>query len=171
MAKWTRVLTVAAAIALAAACSTNPGRPTTLPTLTPSPTASPTSSTSDLEAATNVVRQYYALLNRLSTTMDSRGLALLMTAYCRCRQQLTAIDQAKAKGERYIDHVELVSLTPVRDGNTEVSVLVEYNADSGGLVDAHGRPITRSAPRKGVRRLFRVVQQANIWLISDIGSA
>jgi len=103
--------------------------------------------------------------------MDSTAIASLMAAGCRCRAQIAAIDAAKSKGEHYIDHVQLVSLTPVRDSSTEFSVLVEYNAAHGGLVDSHGRPVTTSKPRKGVKRLFRVGLHGNQWLIDDIGSA
>jgi hypothetical protein len=160
-------------VVLVVGCSSDPGHPTTLASLTATPTASasPTPSTTDLEAATNVVRRYYALLNELVKTMDPRDLASLMARTCPCREQLAAISVAHSKGEHYVDHVELVSLTPVRDTSIEVSVLVEYNADRGGLVDARGRPVTTSAPRKGVKRVFRVIRQANRWLITDIGSA
>lgn len=170
-----RVRRVSAGLCLAAmlvaGCSSDPGHPRTLPSLTATPTPSATSSATDLEAATSVVRAYYALLNQLVTTMDPRGIASLMTGACPCRQQLTAISEAQAKQEHYIDHVDLVSLTPVRDTPIEVSVLVEYNAGRGGLVDAHGRTVTTSKARNGVKRLFRVTREADRWLIADIASA
>jgi hypothetical protein len=165
-----RFLTVLVAL-LAVGCSADPGHPRTLPTFTATSTPTTTPTTSDRDAATQVVRRYYALLNELPKTMDSRGMASLMAADCRCRAQLAAIDTARSKGEHYIDHVELVSLTPVRDTPTQFSVLVEYNADRGGLVDSHGRRVTTSEPREGVKRLFRVALHANRWLIADIGSA
>ena len=163
----------AALLLLAVGCSGGPGKPTTLPTLTPTatPTPTPTATVSDLEAATNVVRQYYALLNQLPISMDSRGIESLMTSRCPCRQQLAAIAEARSRGEHYIDHVRLVSLTPVRDSSRQISVLVEYDADRGGLVDEHGRTVTSAAPHKAVKRLFRVTRQAGRWLISEIGSA
>jgi len=158
---------------LLSACSGDPGRPTTLPTLTPSPTASPstTPTPGDLAAATQVVREYYALLNGLSRTMDSRGLAALMAVDCPCRQQVTAIENARSKSERYVDRVHLVSVTAVRDTSTQVSVLVQYDAAPGGLIDATGRPVTTSPARKGVKRLFRIALRTGRWLIVNIGTA
>ncbi|MDQ1698725.1 MAG: hypothetical protein QOG34_588 [Frankiaceae bacterium] len=159
------------ALVLLAGCSGDPGQPRTLPHLTPTPTPTATKSVSDLEAATQVVRKYYALLNQLPTTMDASGIASLMASSCRCREQIAAINQAKSKGEHYVDHVSLISLTPVRDTSVRVSVLVEYNADRGGLVDAQGRVVSRSSPVKGVKRVFRLARDSDRWLIADIGTA
>lgn len=166
-------LVVGVAALFAAACSGDPGHPTTLPSLsaTHSPSVSTTPTSSDLEAATQVVREYYTLLNHLAMTMDARGIGALMTSTCGCREQLTAIENARSKGQHFIDHVELVSLTPVRDTPIEVSVLVEYNAARGGLVDSSGHPVTTSKARRGVKRLFRLAFETNRWLIADIGAA
>jgi hypothetical protein len=108
-----------------------------------------------LEAAADVVRKYYAL----------------MAPQCPCREQLAAITEARSHGEHYIDHVRLASLTPTRDSSTEVSILVQYDADRGGLVDRHGRPVTTSQPRKGIKRLFHVALISGRWLIASIESA
>jgi hypothetical protein len=165
------VLLVTAGVLVA--CSGDPGEPATLPSLTPSPTptATPTPTTNDLEAATNVVRRYYALLNRLRITMDVDSMAALMAPECHCREQVAAITEAKSRHEHYIDHVRLVSLTPVRESAAQISVLVQYDADRGGLVDEHGRTVTASPPRKGVKRLFRITLLNHHWLITSIGNA
>jgi hypothetical protein len=124
-----------------------------------------------LEAAADVVRKYYALLNQLRTNMTPDGIAALMAPQCPCREQLAAITEARSHGEHYIDHVRLASLTPTRDSSTEVSILVQYDADRGGLVDRHGRPVTTSQPRKGIKRLFHVALISGRWLIASIESA
>ena len=168
-----RWLTAALALvaALVAGCSADPGHPTVLPTPSTTPTHSATPTVSDLEAAADVVRKYYALLNQLRTNMTPDGIAALMAPQCPCREQLAAITEARSHGEHYIDHVRLASLTPTRDSSTEVSILVQYDADRGGLVDRHGRPVTTSQPRKGIKRLFHVALISGRWLIASIESA
>jgi hypothetical protein len=117
------------------------------------------------------VKGYYAALNALHLNMDAAALGAFMAPSCNCRQQVRAVQTAASRHERYIDHVRLVSLTPVLDGPNTADVLVEYNAGPAGLVDARGRMVTRTSAKNGIKRLFHLARQSGDWLIVEIDAA
>ena len=159
---------MASAIALAAACSTNPGRPTTLPTLTPSPTASPTPSTSDLEAATNVVRLYYALLNAATTEANADALARLMTPGCKCQEVAQSTREVAAKHEHYFGRTTVRDIRATPDSPDLIEILVSYDYERSGIANEQGRAIKASPGRHGASADFTLTRSEDHWLISAI---
>lgn len=164
--------TVLAALfaALLTACSAAAVHPRTLPTLTASPTASPTPtpSTSDLEAATDVVRQYYALLNAATTNANAEALARLMTTTCRCQEVARSTREVAAKHERYFGKTVLRDLKVDAASATVVNILVSYDYDRSGIVDERGNAVTSSPGRTGASANFRLRKARNAWLIDAI---
>ncbi|HET7309884.1 MAG TPA: hypothetical protein VFJ17_01005 [Mycobacteriales bacterium] len=165
-----------AGMVVLSACSSGGSAPRSLPALSTTPaaatsTAPPTSKAAELAAVKAVVRRYYALANQLHRTMDADPLAQLMTPDCSCRQQIQAIRSAAAVHNHYVDTATITSLTPALDSATTADVLVEFDAGVGGLVDASGRVITKSPPRKGIRRLFLLRLVGHQWLIAEIRAA
>lgn len=169
--RWVAVVAMLAAAGCLAGCSTGPGKPTTLPTLTPTtgaatPTPSPTAS--DLEAATNVVRRYYALLNAPTTAANADALSRLMTSTCKCQEVVEVTRAAVRKHERFFGRNQVVKLTPSRDGSAAAEVLVTYNYTRSGLLDANGRVVSQSTGRRGTTQVFRLLQSPRGWLITAI---
>ncbi|MBV9293307.1 MAG: hypothetical protein JO222_12715 [Frankiales bacterium] len=167
-------LGLAALLAACPACSGSGSTPQTLPPVsgspTPSASATATSRQAELAAAEAVVRQYFSLVNRLRVRMNAAAIGRLMTPDCRCREQVAAIRDAARRGEHYVDHASSVTLTPAFQDQRAVQVLVSYNASVGGLVDSHGRRVTTSRPRRGVKRLFSLRLVSDHWLIASIGA-
>ena len=170
-----RVALACALSALVLAACSSGDKPVALPSLSQSPTASPTPSPTDsAQAATsavNAVRAYYTIVNNFHRQMDAAALAALMTKTCTCQQQVRAVTEAAARGEHYIDHAHLVSLTPAVNSATSVDVLVEYNASAGGLVDGSGHHVTTAPAKDGIKRLFRLREIGGRWLIVEIDTA
>jgi hypothetical protein len=164
----TAVLLVTAGVLVA--CSGDPGQPTTLPSLTPSPTptATPTPRTNDLEAATNVVRRYFALLNSATTKGNADALSHLMTASCKCQEVVRATREVAARGQHYFGRIRVTSVIPTIDGDASADVLVHYDYTASGVADLHGRVIRSSPARTGVGVDFRLIQQNQTWVIAQI---
>ena len=164
-----------ACLGVLSGCSSGGSAPRTLPPLSTTPAAvtstAPTSKAAELAAVKAVVRRYYSLINELHRSMDAEKLGSLMTPSCSCREQVDAIRQAASKGQRYIDTVRLVSLTPAIETPTQADVLVQYNALRGGLVSASGRTITSTRPQEGLKRFFVLQLIGDQWLIAGIRAA
>jgi hypothetical protein len=167
-------LGLAAVFAAGVGCNGSGSTPQTLPPVSGSPTPSPSSTApsrqAELDAATAVVREYFRLVNRLRVQMNAAAIGRLMTADCRCREQVAAIRDAARRGQHYIDHAARLALTPAFQSGSAVQVLVSYDASAGGLVDSRGHHVTTSRPRRGVKRLFSLQLVSGQWLIASIGA-
>jgi hypothetical protein len=164
-------------LGLAGCSSSSDSDPTSLPTLSPSASAaSPTPSVSpsgtgkkaELAAATAVVKQYYSLLNRLSTKMDADGFAAITAPRCSCRGFVRDIRLTAAKGQTYfgVDHLEAVK--PVYVDPTTVQVLVRYSSAGGGIKSASGTVIHHGEPTHHASLNFQLSEQHSRWLIYEI---
>jgi hypothetical protein len=171
-----RLVPVAAGLLLAAAaaCAAPAERATALPPAAPAPAVAATSAAGDpgeRAAARDVVRRYFAVVNRLPVVMDADGLERLMSARCTCREQARSVRRAAALGERYVDVTTDLTLVPAVDSPSSASVLAVYDATAGGLVDRDGRPLDHSPAQRRIKRLFRVVRVGDQWLINEIEAA
>ena len=166
-------LACAAAAVVLVGCSSG-DKPVALPSL--SPTASPsvnpssTASTSEVTAATAVVREYFALKSALSQRMDPEPLAAIETSDCVCRKFLESIRETRAQGNRYFGTTNIRSMTPSADGPAQVEVLVEYDTSAGGTKSSDGHVIFKGRPRRGVKALFTLKLEGSRWLVADIAN-
>lgn len=169
--RWWRWLAAASvcAVGLVAGCSGDPGEPRVLPSLTatPSPSTTPTAA-SDLEAATQVVRKYYSLLNAATTSANADALAALMTASCKCREVAQSTREVAAKHQHYFGEILLTSVLPSINGKAAADVLVHYDYTASGVADADGQVVRSSPGRKGIGVDFRLVREKSDWLIAEI---
>jgi hypothetical protein len=163
----------AAALAVASmlcGCSGDPGQPQTLPSLTASATAKPTATPSmtDLEAATNVVRKYFSLVNSPTTPRTADALTHLMTPSCKCRRIPASMRVLVGRKEHYFGSSAVRKVSPNINGATSADVLVAYDYTAGGIADDAGRVIARSIGRRAVNVDFRLKRQSDSWLIDRI---
>jgi hypothetical protein len=108
------------------------------------------------------------VLNGLHRDMDPAGFANIFTHHCPCQEQVRAVRSAKSKGERYVDHVDIVKLTTNLDAPGYADVLAAFDARVGGLVGRHNHRVTYAAPQRGLHRDFQLVKRGHRWLIYRI---
>jgi hypothetical protein len=137
------------------------GQPTTTRSFSPSPQTT-------RQAALEVVRRYYRVINSLHHTMDAAALATLLTRSCPCQAQVNAIRTAAARGERYADRASVNVMRASLQDARHAYVLVNLDTGRGGLVASNGRRLTSAPPRHGVQRVFRLVRQRRHWSIAAI---
>jgi len=99
---------------------------------------------------TATLRRYYALINAPTTVANGEALAALMTAKCTCRRVATSTIDAARRHQTYFGKATVVSITPTVDGPTEADALVQYDYSDGGLRDAEGRVVSRSAADEAI---------------------
>jgi hypothetical protein len=173
---------VAVFAALAACSEGGSAGPRALPVIqrSPDPSASrgrpatPTPSSrngSELAAATAVVRRYYRVTNALARHMDPSRLAALFTADCQCQAQVRAVRHAAADREHYIDHADLHAVRGSIEDSSHAYVLVDLSTSRGGLVRADGTPVSSTAPRRHLERVFRLERVGRSWRIYRIEAA
>jgi hypothetical protein len=177
------VLTLALGVALSVTgCGTaSSSSPHSLPPLAPAatqsatPTPPPSPSTTplapkigEIAAVKAVVKRYYAIANNLHLDMDSRALASLFTPACKCQAQARAVHLAASKGEHYIDHAHINALRASGEGPRFAHVLADIDAARGGLETSDGRTVTYARPQDHVRRVFRLEEFRQGWLIYSI---
>lgn len=156
-------------VAPLAGCSGSGGAPTTLPSLSASPSATPSATAAnDLDAATAVVRRYYALLNGPTTEANAAALAQLMTPDCSCREVVSAMLNAVQRNEHFFGQNHVVGVTASLDSPDAAEALVTYNYTDTGLKDAHGRVLSMSRGRLGTKQLFRLTRHSGSWKIATI---
>lgn len=153
---------------LAVGCSSDPGHPRTLPNLTASPTPSPTPTVSDLAAAADVVRRYYALLNAETTLANANALAELMTSSCKCQEVAESTRRTAARNQHYFGKIRVTSMVPTLDGDAAADVLVHYDYTRSGVADSDGHVVRSSPGRAQVGVDFRLVHVKTKWLIAQI---
>jgi hypothetical protein len=120
------------------------------------------------QAALEVVRRYYRVLNSLRHTMDADALAALLTPSCPCQAQVAAIRTAAARGERYTDHASVNVMRASVQYPRHAFVLVNLDTGRGGLLASDGRRLTSAPPHDGVQRVFRLVRLRRHWSIAAI---
>jgi hypothetical protein len=182
------ILAIAAGLTSAAACGGGSSGPATLPALSssvatptpaataaspvtpPSPATSPTPSTrrSELAAATTVVRRYYALVARVSRHMNAAPIAALMTPTCACQKFPDQISQLRAKQEHFFGSARVLAYRPHAEGRRTVSVLVAYNAGSGGIANRHDRVLATSKPLHDATLNYTLQHVGARWLIAKV---
>lgn len=123
------------------------------------------------QAAVALVERYYQVFNSLHRTMDAAALAALLTPSCPCQAQVTAIRQAAARGEHYVDRASVNVMRPSAQDAHHAYVLVNLDTSRGGLVTAAGRQVTSVPARHGVQRVFRLVRAGKRWSIAGIEAA
>jgi hypothetical protein len=137
------------------------GHPTTTRPSSPSPQTA-------RQAALEVVRRYYHVINSLHRTMDAAALATLLTQSCPCQTQVEAIRAAAARDERYVDRASVNVMRASMQDARHAYVLVNLDTGRGGLVTSNGQRLTSAPPRLGVQRVFRLVRQRQRWSIAAI---
>lgn len=114
------------------------------------------------------MRHYYQVFNALHRTMAAGALAAMFTQDCPCRAQVRAVRSAARRGEHYVDHATVNVMRASVQDRRHAFVLVNLDTGRGGLVRAAGRVVTSAPPRRGVQRVFRLVQVGGRWLIARI---
>jgi hypothetical protein len=102
--------------------------------------------------------------------MRSAPFRSIETTDCPCRKFIASVDERRAKGQIFFGRARLTSVTPDKDTDELVEVLVSYDAGPSGVKDASGRVISQSRPRTAVTGLFYVRKIDSQWLIENIVS-
>jgi hypothetical protein len=146
--------------------------PKTLPPLSPSPTASATATdpSTDLAAASHVVRTYFNLKNHLGADMSTAPFEAIETASCECRRFLQSIRQVRSRRQHFFGAARVRALTPVRDSASQVEVLALYDTTAGGTKDENGHVVFQDRGRLGVEALFKLRTSGSEWQIDDIAT-
>ena len=157
-----------------AGCGGSGSGPRTLPPLTTAPAAGTTTSPTgdaakaELHDATAVVREYFAVINRLSRRMDAGALAALSSPSCKCRAFVRDVRVTAGKHEHYFGRIHLVGLTAAADGPDQAEVLATYDSGAGGTAADDGHVLFRGQPHKNTVQNFVLRKVSDRWLIIAI---